>query len=408
MTDVSRYDGPDGGAGRPEPQVPAALARLLDQLAGPYDFWDRPDGHFGPLTEKYRLSAEERAHANSLYRLGSKALMKGELLRAAQWLGPAAEAGHPGALFRLALVAMRADWDRREDVRFFIAEAARHGHGDARRLLAATAHRRPFPDDPSTPIQDRLFFNEIRQGLGVSEEMLTPEATQTAAPVPAAPRLVLVPPPTLPTQNRPGSLGLASQAEDRQRTRLRPLDGETTAPLILPLSDPAPYLAAAAAGAAAAARSDGRPHQREGNNRTEPWWSANALRPAVLTDMSRTKTLPAQAPAQQAAAFRALELLLHIQAAEGITTRDLARRTGISMADTSWLLHWLRAQFFIKTVGGAHSPGPVLDMAARTDQHEQLMQQILDGLRDQIGAAVYLARYRDGEIDVLQSSHSPT
>ncbi|MFI1177586.1 hypothetical protein [Streptomyces melanogenes] len=87
--------------------------------------------------------------------------------------------------------------------------------------------------------------------------------------------------------------------------------------LVLPLSDPAPYLAAAAA------RSD-----RDG--RTEPWWSANALRPAVLTDMSRTRTLPAQAPAQQAAAFRALELVLHIQRACGITTRDLARRSGLS------------------------------------------------------------------------------
>ncbi|PKV90173.1 IclR family transcriptional regulator C-terminal domain-containing protein [Streptomyces sp. TLI_146] len=120
--------------------------------------------------------------------------------------------------------------------------------------------------------------------------------------------------------------------------------------------------------------------------------------------MSRTKTLPAQ----QAAAFRALELVLHIQATGGITTRDLDRRSGLSMADTSWLLHWLRAQFFITTVGGAHIPGPVLEMAARADQHEPLMQQVLDGLRDQIGAALYLARYTDGEIDILQSSHSPT
>lgn len=411
MTDVSRYDGHDGGAGRPKPQVPAALARLLDQLAGPYDFWDRPDGYFGPLTDSYRLCGEERAHANSLYRLGSKALVKGELLRAAQWLGPAAEAGHPGALFRLAVLALRSDWDRHDDVRFFIAEAARHGHGDARSLLAATAHRRPFPDDPPAQIQDTLFFDEVRQGLDVSLEMLTPEDVEgvTAG---GGVRLVLVPPPALPAAARPAPTRTEAPTVQRP-ARLRALDDDETdrtVPLILPLSSPAPYLAAATAGAEAAARSDTLPADtaRDGRGGREPWWSANALRPAVLTDMTRTKTLPAQAPAQQAAAYRALELVLHIQAAGGITTRDLARRTGISMADTSWLLHWLRAQFFIKTVSGAHFAGPVLEMAARTDHHEQLMQQVLDGLRDQIGAAVYLAKYTDGEIDVLQSSHSTT
>ncbi|WUC83318.1 hypothetical protein OHS33_36055 [Streptomyces sp. NBC_00536] len=77
---MSRYDDRGSGAGRPEPVVPAGLAQLLAQLAGPHDSWDRPGGYFGPLTRAYPLSVEDRAHANSLYRLGSKALLRGELL----------------------------------------------------------------------------------------------------------------------------------------------------------------------------------------------------------------------------------------------------------------------------------------------------------------------------------------
>ncbi|MFJ3880913.1 IclR family transcriptional regulator C-terminal domain-containing protein [Streptomyces sp. NPDC090077] len=36
------------------------------------------------------------------------------------------------------------------------------------------------------------------------------------------------------------------------------------------------------------------------------------------------------------------------------------------------------------------------------------MQQTLDALRDQLGAAVYLSIYTSGEVEILQSSHSPT
>ncbi|PKV90174.1 sel1 repeat family protein [Streptomyces sp. TLI_146] len=171
--------------------------------------------------------------------MGSKALVKGELLRAAQWLGPAAEAGHPGALFRLAVLAMRSDWDRREDVRFFVAEAARHGHGDARRLLAATAHRRPFPDEPIAEVQDDLFFDEVREGLGVREEMLTPEEVDAVAPGDAMPKLVLVPPPALPAPDRHDGVGPAAPPVQRQAP-LRSLAADQPAPLVLPLSDPTP------------------------------------------------------------------------------------------------------------------------------------------------------------------------
>ncbi|MFE9481332.1 IclR family transcriptional regulator C-terminal domain-containing protein [Streptomyces spororaveus] len=118
--------------------------------------------------------------------------------------------------------------------------------------------------------------------------------------------------------------------------------------------------------------------------------------------------MPSQAPRQQAAALRARDLLHHIQTSGGITTRDLARCTGMSVTSTAWLLHWLRAQYLVDTINGAHRPGPVMEMAGRPGQHETLMQRTLDGLRDHLGAAVYLSAYTGGEITILQSSHSPT
>ncbi|MEE1752860.1 IclR family transcriptional regulator domain-containing protein [Streptomyces sp. SP18CS02] len=406
MTDVSRFNQDDGGSA---PLFEAGLRQLRDQLAGvrhqltgtPH-FWDRPDGDFGPLTAAYGRERAVRERANSLFRLGSRALGRGELATAADWLGEAAEAGHPGALFRMAAVALRATADWGEEVKFLVAEAARHGHGDARRLLAATAHRRPAPGTAIREVEDPEYFDEIRAGLDVEEEMLLPAEAEAVLSDAAGRRLVLVPAPVLPGPAGAGLSTLLGQGGGGERPHLSSLNGGRRGVVIEPLPDPAPYLAAAAAGAAAAARADAPAPAADG----EVPWSADALRPAVLTDMARSHSLPAQPPAQLATAVRARDLLIHIQTAAGTTTRDLARRTGMSVTATSWLLHWLRTQFFIETVAGVHYPGSVLEMAMNADRHSSLMQQTLDGLRDRLRAAVYLSTYTGGEISILQSSHS--
>jgi hypothetical protein len=154
----------------------------MDHLAGPPDFWDRPDGDFGPLSHLYELDVEARQQANSLYRLGSKALGRDELPTAADCLGSAAAAGHPGALFRLALVALRSDKDWKDNAWFLVAEAARHGHSDAQRLLASSAGRRPSPTGDAPLIEDTSFFEEVRLLLGVALPSLQP-APSGASPV---------------------------------------------------------------------------------------------------------------------------------------------------------------------------------------------------------------------------------
>jgi hypothetical protein len=166
VTVVRRFT--EGSGGRPTPAVPAELLTLMDKLAGPPDFWDRPDGDFGPLSHLYELDVEARQQANSLYRLGSKALGRDELSTAADCLGSAAAAGHPGALFRLALVALRSGKEWKDNAWFLVAEAARHGHGDAQRLLAASAGHRPPLTSSSPLIEDTSFFEEMRLLLGVA------------------------------------------------------------------------------------------------------------------------------------------------------------------------------------------------------------------------------------------------
>ncbi|MFF0561464.1 hypothetical protein ACFYUZ_36085, partial [Streptomyces sp. NPDC004266] len=142
----------DNGAGSSAPESPGGLLALRRKLQGPPDFWDRPDGDFGPLARLSLHGVEARKKANSFYRLGSKALLRGELAPAVDWLGTAAAAGHPGALFRLAVITLRTGPEWAEEARFLIVEAAQHGHGDARRLLqepddANPAETKARPED---------------------------------------------------------------------------------------------------------------------------------------------------------------------------------------------------------------------------------------------------------------------
>ncbi|MCK7627375.1 hypothetical protein MUU72_30500 [Streptomyces sp. RS10V-4] len=413
---MSRYDGHGGGTGRPEPVVPAGLAALLARLDGPPDFWDRPCGDFGPLTAAYVLTAEARQDANSWYRLGSRALAREELAAAADWLGAAAEAGHPGALFRMAALAARAGGPGAEHVRFLVAEAARHGHGDARALLASAAGGDAGLGSPV--IEDPQFIDEVRRGLapppappaaaprGTADrdgEVRHPAATPPDGPKPpAAGRLVPVPAPRLgkvPGPGHPdGRWPRTGHPAASWPPGVRPQDaGSPAAPsgdgllLPLPAGQPGPVVAAPADACG-----------------PEPWWSPNALRPAVLTEMARKTLTYADTPQQWKAAARALDILYLVDAAEGgVTTRSLARRSGLAPGPVAWLLHWLRGQQLISTVAGAHFPGPLMELTRRPEQRAQLLRQTLTGLRDHLGAAVYVSDYSDGDVTVLHTAHGP-
>ncbi|MFE5484103.1 IclR family transcriptional regulator C-terminal domain-containing protein [Streptomyces sp. NPDC056527] len=405
---MSRFNEDSGG--RPAPEANAELMTLMHQLAGPPDFWDRPGGDFGPQTHLYDLDADGRERVNSLYRLGSKALSRGELSTAADWLGEAASAGHPGALFRLALVVLRASTSWTEDAWFLVEEAARHGHGDAERLLTAAAGRLPSATPP-LQTEDPFFFEELRRLLGIPLHLVhadphpaLPDAVRQTdilqeAPLAIGPEdeqrqpgrtgLVLVPAPVLPTQYGPAPPSPTAP----ERPSLTALAGGLT----LPVPDLSPTASTT-------------PLTIHGSIdlRGEPWWSASALRPAVLTDMARHSTTPAVVPARWQTTQRARDMLLLIHHADGIDTRTLARRTRMPMNSVVRLLDWLRSERFVDTIAGAHFPGPLMALATRADPDQSLLKDTLASMRDELGAAVYLSTYTDGEITVQEAAFSTT
>ncbi|MER5890509.1 hypothetical protein ABT160_42345 [Streptomyces sp. NPDC001941] len=132
--------------------------RLLARLSGEReDFWDRPDGDWGPRGARGAAGAEQerlRADANAAYVIGSNALRRGELDSAGDWFAVATDAGHPGAAFRTALVAVRRALTDRSawvvvggldeaspthtahEVQRWLQIAAAFGHEDARYLIA--------------------------------------------------------------------------------------------------------------------------------------------------------------------------------------------------------------------------------------------------------------------------------
>ncbi|WP_327355946.1 IclR family transcriptional regulator domain-containing protein [Streptomyces sp. NBC_01304] len=389
-------EGSDSGQA---PPLPAGLLELMGRLAGPPDYWCRADGDFGGPAERVEPDRSVRQQANSLYRLGSRALARGELQQAADWLGDAAASGHPGALFRLAVVALRAGQDWTHDAWFLIAESARLGHGDAARLLRSLAHRRPTTEAEAPPVEDVEYFDEARRLLGVSEDLpASQEVPSERAPEPGTavgpPQLVPVPAPPLPplvrearhermvpppnhTDDQRSSAGLRRHAS----TLWLPGDRDMQIGPGIP--------------------NDGSPATSQ-----EPWWSANALRSAVLNDMGRNRPELTTPPRAWQAAQQARDLLHLINSADGIDTHALAQRARMSMNTTIRLLDWLRDQGLITTVGGAHHAGAVMRMTTHRDPG--LLQRALAELRDELGAAIYLSSYTDGEIHILDAAYSHT
>lgn len=388
------------------PVLPAGLVELMEALTGPPDFWNRPDGDFGALAESLEPDRATRRRANSLYRLGSRALGRSELRDAADWLGEAASCGHPGALFRLVVVALRAGEDWGDEAKFLVAEAARLGHGDASRLLRALGHRRPDPDpDTDVPqVQDSEYFEEVRELLGIPEEMLLPddalrhESSTLGVPTGAAagtkPQLFLVPPPLVPTEFRSeparGSIGTGGLL---RLSAVPVAQGHVPALHVPDFGSDAvpPSLVSDDTG-----KATGEEH----------WWSSNALRPAVLNDMARNSPAPAPTPGKWQATQRARDLLHLINSTDGIDTRTLAQRGRMSMNTAIRLLDWLRDQRLIDTVGGSHRPGPLMRLTTHSDR--DLLKQALADLRDDLDAAVYLSSYTNGEIQIHEAAHSCT
>jgi DNA-binding IclR family transcriptional regulator len=109
-------------------------------------------------------------------------------------------------------------------------------------------------------------------------------------------------------------------------------------------------------------------------------------------------------------ALRVLETVA--RHAGGVTDAQIARRTGVDSERLTALLRMLRREGYVEqSTDGAYVTGVALARLGSAQGHEQALreqlQHTLDRLRDSVGAAVYVTRYLDGEIQVTGWADSP-
>jgi DNA-binding IclR family transcriptional regulator len=99
---------------------------------------------------------------------------------------------------------------------------------------------------------------------------------------------------------------------------------------------------------------------------------------------------------------------------DGITPEELARAAGIAPAQVTRLLPMLRREGYVDRLpDGALVAGEALMLLGAGGEQGRLrlrdsrLQQVLDGLREAVGAAIYLGRYVDGEMVVPRVSATP-
>ncbi|MEW2373409.1 IclR family transcriptional regulator C-terminal domain-containing protein [Streptomyces sp. NPDC006656] len=349
-------DGEWGGTGAAEP---SAFAALLSGLKGA-DFWDRPKGNWGPPRAWRGEELDRRLHANSCYRLGSKALRAGELNRARNWLKRACQDRHPGAAFRLAVTLWRQSGpDAAPQAVTTVVSAARWGHGDARTLLRQAG------------------WDLADIGLATPEEAALDQDAEFAADVATL----------LTAFRKRGTYTHPIPQPRRTGTVARTLPADSArAPL-----PPQPALPAMA-----------REHA--------PAWSAAPLRHASLTHLAQ-QVPPVSRPLRRwQSAQRVLEVLQIIAGAgHPVDERHLAWATSLPHQVMKRLLLWLCQQkLALRTPDGGFVPGSALLLTVpESGQPGTVIDQLLAGLRDAVGAAVYISTYSDGEVSILRWSDGP-
>ncbi|MFC9885612.1 IclR family transcriptional regulator [Streptomyces pilosus] len=96
----------------------------------------------------------------------------------------------------------------------------------------------------------------------------------------------------------------------------------------------------------------------------------------------------------------------------GVNDTELARETGIPAERLTTLLRMLRREAYVEQIAdGAYVTGTAFGRLGSAEGHDQALrdqlQHTLDRIRDSAGAAVYMTRYVDGEVEVTQYADGP-
>ncbi|MGA5424473.1 IclR family transcriptional regulator domain-containing protein [Streptomyces lavendulocolor] len=104
--------------------------------------------------------------------------------------------------------------------------------------------------------------------------------------------------------------------------------------------------------------------------------------------------------------MRVLDILTLIASAPSPVRADqAAMAAGVRVERAGELLVWLDANSLVSSLeDGTYGRGPLLEAAERG---EDVLPQVLEKLRDDTGAAIYLCSYIDGELEVNLSSFGP-
>lgn len=118
-----------------------------------------------------------------------------------------------------------------------------------------------------------------------------------------------------------------------------------------------------------------------------------------------SRTDPGHTPAQWEDSLRILDVLHLVREAAPVTVAQIALTAGITVSMAAALVTWLADNSLTRPLGdGLHGPGPLL---AELDSGRNVLQTVLEQLRDDTGAAVYLSTYTDGEIIVPHRAFGP-
>jgi DNA-binding IclR family transcriptional regulator len=110
-------------------------------------------------------------------------------------------------------------------------------------------------------------------------------------------------------------------------------------------------------------------------------------------------------------ALRVLETIS--RHSSGVTDVQIARETGLPTGHLANMLTMLHREGYIEQVpGSAYVIGNSLILLGSGGVREQALkdklQRTLDKIRDDVGAAVYISRYIDGEVKITQYAAGPT
>ncbi|GAA3386393.1 IclR family transcriptional regulator domain-containing protein [Streptomyces racemochromogenes] len=114
---------------------------------------------------------------------------------------------------------------------------------------------------------------------------------------------------------------------------------------------------------------------------------------------------PGHTPAQWEDSLRILDVLHLVREAAPVSVPQIALTAGITMSMAASLMSWLADNSLTRPLAdGLHGPGPLL---AELDSGRNVLQAVLEQLRDETGAAVYVSTYTDGEIVVPHRAFGP-